>query len=234
MMNPRCSPRDWTRGHLRGCFKSRDEPVTIVIASDLGVTAISAGVAGLVALVVAVLTAVTTNRRQREQLNEARRSQKREVKARAKAQRRELRHARRLADLDDLRAILDDATLALAEAKTVTFEVEAKVKYGAMAAVARASEAQKELDGVRTKTIPIRARLEVRLGVDDEVTVAFSSADSALLSMSLHATLLSTALSGTDRKRNQETFEEHAKHLHIALKAFAEAAVKRVGTVLPT
>jgi hypothetical protein len=203
----------------------------IVVASDVGVAAVTAVAAGAFGIVVALITARTTNTRQKHQLAAERKRQRRDLKERAKAQRHELNHARELADLDDLREVLDAATLVLANAKTVKHDAGAKVRWSAGARVERAEEAQAELDGVRARAAPVLARLQVRLGTGDEITEAFHAADVALLSMGLQAALLrSVSGLGDEIKTIRATFEKHSKALDTATKRFATAAVKRVGT----
>jgi hypothetical protein len=97
--------------------------VFLLASNPAGVAGITAGAA----LFVAFVTAWTTNRRQDQQLAaEAKRQrgqlaaeadrQQRELEARRAEQKEQLDHDRELADLGDVRAVLDEATLALESA----------------------------------------------------------------------------------------------------------------------
>jgi hypothetical protein len=73
------------------------------VFASIAIGAVGIVVGGLATIGVAVITAVTTNRRQRESL----------------------RHDRELVDLADLRALLEEAAIALDRAGNVREEVEA-------------------------------------------------------------------------------------------------------------
>jgi hypothetical protein len=102
--------------------------VVAVLASNVGLAAVTAAAAGVFDIIVAPITASTTNTRQKHQLAAEHKRQRKDLKSRAKAQRHELNHARELADLDDLRGILDAATLALAGAEITKNDAGAKVR----------------------------------------------------------------------------------------------------------
>lgn len=123
----------------------------LVVASAVGVTGIT--VAG--ALVVALITAVTTNRRQREALN----------------------HDRALADLSDLRKLLDEVAITLRRAEDVfnnlALRFEEHGKELPRGPIKRFAKSGKEV-------LEVRARLGVRLGEDETVVQCLEKAVKAM------------------------------------------------------
>ena len=92
-------------------------PVPVpVLASAEAVAKITAGGTVLAAIFIAVIAAWTAGARQKRQLD-----------AEAKRQKRQLAHQRQLADVDDLRRVLDGAALVLGQAAQVHREVGALV-----------------------------------------------------------------------------------------------------------
>jgi hypothetical protein len=174
----------------------------VVLASAEGVAWISVGGA----IVVAGITAVTTNRRQRESLA----------------------HDRELAELDDLRRLLDQASLALHMAGNLREDMESSLRAGLLIPDEEISAAVQRGDAL----FELNARINVRLGTEHPIAIGFEEA-----SDSFYLTWTATRSGkGASREGILELADE-VRDLGIkfsgGLTAFELAAVERVGTVNP-
>lgn len=173
-----------------------------VIATAEVVTAFTV----VAAIVVAVITAVTTNRRQREAL----------------------RHDRELADLADLRALLDEAAVAMRRSRD---KFDNLVKRFEELGKDLSDVSREELAEAGRTMLALDARLIVRLGEEGPVTLPFETACTEMLD-TWHG-VVDVELEGAseeeiadkvaERKRSKAAFDE-------AWEAFVKAAVARVGT----
>jgi hypothetical protein len=127
----------------------------VIVLASIEVGAVGIVVGGLATVGVAVITAVTTNRRQRESL----------------------RHDRALVDLADLRTLLDEAAIALDRAGSLREDVEAAF---ALSGFAMSDEKKLALGEQFSVLAELNARLSLRLGVEDLVSVHFEEANDAL------------------------------------------------------
>jgi hypothetical protein len=140
----------------------------------------------------------------------------------------QLRHDRELADLADLRALLDKAATALHRADYARADVRQgvtmhgrKIKEDRPEAVPTLNECGQELDAMA-------ARLAIRLGADDDVAKAFRDADEALLAISRELAWLEDETPESWKRARErivatsDAFEEHVKQFH-------RAAVTRAG-----
>jgi hypothetical protein len=156
--------------------------------------------------VVAVITAMTTNRRQREAL----------------------RHGRELADLDDLRALLDEAAVAMRRSRD---KFDNLVKRFEEHGKDMPEAPREELAEAGRTMLALDARLIVRLGEKGPVTLPFETACDEMLDTwhgVSHIELEGisaeeVADTVADIKQSKEAFDE-------AWEAFAVAAVARAGT----
>jgi hypothetical protein len=174
----------------------------LVIATAEAVTAVTVGGA----IVVALITAMTTNRRQREAL----------------------RHGRELADLDDLRALLDEAAVAMRRSRD---KFDNLVKRFEEHGKDLPDAPREELAEAGRTMLALDARLIVRLGEEGPVTRPFEAACAEMLDtwhevvdMELEeASEEKVADKIAEVKRSKVAFDE-------AWEAFAVAAVARAGT----
>jgi len=174
----------------------------LVLASTDGVAAITVGGA----LVVAVITAVTTNRRQREAL----------------------KHDRELADLADLRKLLDEAAVVINYAGDALDELLVRFIEGGAALSQNAREKVAQL-GRDLDTL--NARLRVRVGNDAALTTSFQ-----VCVDDVHAGWRTTR-----RLEDAENLVERREELQAITQAlrksageFINRAVERAGTAEPS
>jgi hypothetical protein len=217
-----------------------------ILADAEGVAFVTGGATVIAALVLGGLAAWTADHRLKQQiadsgtrqereLAQAGDRQKKELDAEAERQTATLTHARELADLADLRSVLDDATLAIHNA------TEARIKattwlHGRPGAtdeelVERSESAEQVLDEARALVGPVLARLEVRLGSDDPITQLFDSIDSRLLDMATSALLLRRT-SGEEGEAQRVEFDREVSEFDKAARAFPDAVVERVGAAV--
>jgi hypothetical protein len=219
----------------------------VVLATAEAVAATGATI--IAALIVALITAKTTNSRQERQLRAEADRQERQLRAEAERQQRELHerageqarqlaHDRELADLDDLRGLLDEATLVLDRAAAVC--TKATAGFGALARHTgeerhkRSNRIEEMLDDARHQMDPPLARLQVRVGSDDDIVESFNRASVALLKMATKVLLHRAEDDADERGRLEKSFKEEASEFRTASRSFRLAAVKRAGTVIGT
>jgi hypothetical protein len=175
----------------------------VLVLASLEIGAVGIVVGGLATVSVAVITAVTTNRRQRESL----------------------RHARELVDLADLRVLLDEAAIALERAGHVREDVEAAF---ALVGFAIPDEKRQALGEQFSNLGELNARLNLRLGVEDLVSVHFEEANDALYFI-LEA-LDPDQASPQAVERSREKILEYGAKSAGHTGAFFTAAVQLAGT----
>jgi hypothetical protein len=195
-------------------------------------------------ILVALLTAWFTKQRQRADLAAERERQEKALEAENARHRqtisadfgrldKQLAHDRRLADLADLRGVLDEAAIALDRAAQAHRPVGARVladplNYEGL------RESQREIQEVRETCDALLARLRIRLGQDDPVTKGFAQPTEAL-----HTLEASTIFVGNapDEDRKQWIREEHFgpadRRFREGIDAFLDVAVRRAGTTTP-
>lgn len=177
----------------------------MLVLASLEVGAVGIVVGGLATVGVAVITAVTTNRRQRESL----------------------RHARELVDLADLRGLLDEAAIALDRAGHVREDVEAAF---ALVGFAIPDEKRQALSVQYSKLVELNARLNLRLGVEDLVSVHFEEANDALYFI-MEALNPEGEVSPQAVELSREKILEYGTKSAAHTGAFFTAAVELAGTV---
>jgi hypothetical protein len=227
----------------------------LVLASAEGVALIT-GISTIVgAAILAGVAAVTTNRRLTKQIAAERERQERDLRAAVERQREELHartdgqeqqlnHARELADLADLRALLDEAAVALDHARKARGSADANllgvaeaISSGALTGTPARSaqvldpmveEAADTLEEAGQPLVTLIARLQVRLGTAHPITTAFRRASAALHDQW-------RALAVEYPKRGLEAIEEDARHagqeFGLFNQDFLDAAVELAGTV---
>jgi hypothetical protein len=210
----------------------------IALTTAEWVALIGAGATIAAAAILAGVAAVTTNGRLTKQITAAGERQERELTADAERQQRELNataqglraqldHARELADLADLRKLLDKAAAALNEAVDVSHRLHiASGEHGSSLAPDAGDEAA--LYGRRLVTL--HARLQVRLGKADPVTARFEEGCKAMWESWRHASPNPEELASELIERRKQ-MKDAWKALNTSLDAFLAAAVVRAGTV---
>jgi hypothetical protein len=167
-----------------------------VLASAEGVAGITVGGA----IVVALITAFTTNRRQREALT----------------------HDRELADVADLRALLDETAIVLEDA--VVAEPTLLDRH-------QRDEWSGRIARDREQLWRLHARIMVRLGLDHALAKKLKS---AILALTRMANLIPPSTDARD-SAEAERIEAIVKEGGVFVEhgdAFIEAAAARVGTVV--
>lgn len=171
------------------------------------------------ALAVAVIAAWTASSRQRQQL-----------RAEGERQQRQLVHDRQLADLDDLRRVLDDAALALDRASQAHRPVGARVLTDPIDHEGLA-ESHQEIGTARETCDALLARLRVRLGQNDPVSKAFAQATDALHKIEASTIFVSNAPDAEKREWvRREHFSQADRKFREGIDAFLDAAAQRAGT----
>lgn len=170
----------------------------LVLASAEAVAGIT--VAG--ALVVAVITAVTTNRRQREAL----------------------KHDRELADLADLRKLLDEAAVVMNDAGDALDELLVRfMEHGA----ALPQDIREKVAQFGRDLDTLNARIRVRVGNDVPLTTSFQACVDAVHAGWRATRRLEDAESLVERREELQTI---TLTFRMSAGAFVEAAVERAGT----
>jgi hypothetical protein len=190
-----------------------------ILASAQAVAGITAGGTILAAVVIAVIAAWTAGTRQKRQLN-----------AQGERQGEQLAHARELADLDDLRRVLDDAALALDRAAQTHRPVGALVLTDPIHREDLA-ESLEEIRVARQTCDALLARLRVRLGRDDPVTKAFAQPAQAL--HKIESSAIGVYNNPSDAKWLavfREGFTPADRKFREGIDPFLDAAVQRAGT----
>jgi hypothetical protein len=227
----------------------------LVVASAENVAYITGGATVVAALVLGGLAAWTADARLAKQIADSGRRQERELAAdadrqqreldaRTKDQKRQLDNARQLADLADLRILLDEAAIALDHGRKARANAEGHllgigdaIKKGALTGTPMRpagvldpmiQEAADKLEEAGQPLVTLMARLEIRLGSSNEVTAAFGRASTALHDQW-------NALAVEYPKRGFDAIEEDARHagqeFGVFKQDFLVAAVKLAGTV---
>ena len=177
----------------------------MLVFAAIEVGAVGIVVGGLATIGVAVITAVTTNRRQRESL----------------------RHDRELVDLADLRALLEEAAIALDRAGNVREQVEASFASRGFAMPDEKKQALDEQFGILAE---LNARLSLRLGVEDAIAVHFEQANDALY-LIVECLYPKEWDSAAAVERSREKILEHGARSAGHSSAFMTVAVERAGLV---
>ena len=142
-----------------------------------------------------------------------------------------------MADLDDLRKLLDEASVALNQAEVTRDAVEEGVEMTTeLPAPAKKRAVGKTWEPLKATLPPmvnLTARLRVRLGPNDPITVSFDKAR-----MSIEAILEATALytfqtpGGRGQEHTIAKYNAADAEFRASSMAFVAAAVKRAGTLI--
>jgi hypothetical protein len=208
-----------------------------VLASAEGVAGITAAATLTATLVLAGITALTTNSRLTKQINAEADRQERALAADSERQAAALAHDRELADIADLRAVLDEATLVMGkviEALLIASrEIDAAADRGELLASRRerSAEAGRVVDAARVPVPTLLARLVVRLGPTVPITESLSRADQAMKDMISATRLVASACTDEDCERHRASYHEAERRFGFSAGAFLLAGVARAGVV---
>jgi hypothetical protein len=179
------------------------------------------------AIVVALIAAGTAHRRLERQLTEESERHRKSLTAEGERQDARLAHERRLADLADLRALLDEAAVALHRADYARADMKVAVmQYGRELDV-HAPNAREILHERGRALDALAARLAIRLAFNDRVVREFEGANEALLTMVRRAGYLAEIGHYRPDEVRQEimaasdAFEESMRRFHRAAVASA-------------
>lgn len=195
-----------------------------IVASAEAVAGITAGATLLGALGIAFVTIRTT----RERLVAERERQLRDLAAESERHVTALAHGRALADLDDLRRLLDEATLGLERASRLREMLENSWQPSGHTVP---EEIAVTVDEQVDELFALNARLMVRLGTEDPIASEFEEAsDSFFLTRGAF-------LVGADTQHTPAEMHEDIRDLGMkfsaAVSGFLHAALARAGTVPP-
>lgn len=195
------------------------------------------------ALVVALITVVSTDRRQERAiaaeharqaltLKGERERQDRALKAEGRRQAAALRSARELADLADLRVLLDEAAIALHRASYAYGNVRvAFLQHGVK--IRETPEPIAELNQSGEQMDVLAARLAVRLGREQAAAAAFEAANDELLELSRALGHIFGDETADARRDLWTEIQAAGKDFPDCRERFEEAAMKLAGTRLP-
>lgn len=204
--------------------------LVVAFASTEGVAGITAVATIVAALIIAVITARTTNSRQERQIAAEAERQQRELDARTDGQQRQLAHARELADLADLRKLLDEFAVTLDRGRAARDEMLLLAQTARHIRPTLEQQAKETADAAKEPgqdLLALTVRLRVRLGSDDPITAAAYEAVDALHAMWQQVELLPsqkdfsavhTIISSADSDFTRSSTE------------FIEASVERAGS----
>jgi uncharacterized membrane protein len=199
----------------------------LILASAENVAYITGGATVIAALILGAFGALAAERRLTKQINDAADRQKRELDADARQQRADLEHDRELADLADLRKLLDEAAVAVNKARNARDElIVAFSEHGT-----KLSKDDKDKLALAGQAIDaLNMRILVRLGVRDPISEQFAGISAALLATWREVSYMSD--------EPGEMIAEKHRAIRAAKKPFDESmamflveAVKRAGTV---
>jgi hypothetical protein len=144
-------------------------------------------------------------------------------------QTRGFRHEREIADLADVRSVIDDATVALHEADFVAYEAKEELTTGA-SAEPDVSVLEARLRAMAEALSNPHERLAVRLGIEHPVTEAFNSARAAMWNLwrAVHAIRADFVRGQLDDKLLAEY-----NSLSDSREDFIRLAVRTTGARLP-
>jgi hypothetical protein len=204
----------------------------MVIASAEAVAAIAAAATLLAAAGLTYMTLHTTKLR----LTHERERQKAELAAEAGRQADALDHERELADLHDLRNLLDQAAAALDRADgarraagvLISFAGDEDIGGDAAEMTAR----HDQLKAAIPELVTLSARLRVRLGPDDPLTASFTKAQGALDVIRLGLWIMRRSEGGDRAKKVKAKAKEESAAFTDAMEAFFNGAVERAGTAI--
>jgi hypothetical protein len=213
------------------------------IATAEGVAFIGGAATIIAAVILGGWAAWGAERRLKVQIKDAGDRLRLELAGEAERQAATLAHDRELADLADLRKLLDEATVALDSARDVRTEARATIRgaiefESQVTALAvrkqevvaqMVSDTASKLEEVGRPLVTLAARLQVRLGPEDPITTNFTTAATAL-----NETWRSLTL-GYDPEIGLAPLKEQVEHsgeeFTWSMQRFVLAAVKRAGTV---
>ncbi|QEC49436.1 hypothetical protein FSW04_18910 [Baekduia soli] len=206
----------------------------VLLAAAAGAGAVLTDHAGsllpfFAALLVAGMAWISADRRQGRQITAQREALTAQLEAERERHAAGLAHARELADVDDLRDLLDEAAVALHVAKYAASaarqkhtQLGASVGLKAARLIRQAWEAGRDLDAMA-------ARLAVRLGPGDRLALTFAEANRWLLVF-----MRSIEMSGLDDELNRgwsrvQSLNEAFKGFDGYVRDFESVAAARVG-----
>jgi hypothetical protein len=198
--------------------------VVLLASTAEGVAAITAGASLIAASALAAVTVYTTNRRIGGEHDRLRS----ELAAEAERQATALAHARELADLDDLRVLLDEVAVAIDQA------LVAQERAGATVRLAHRNKKDKRIADARTLIedvapafVALTARLRVRLGGSDPITISVAEAGRSLAEMQAIAVWVKYGRYGPET--TLDLSKAAYERLTQAAQTFYQAAVERAG-----
>lgn len=198
----------------------------MVLSSAAGVAGITASATLLAAVGFGYITVHTTRLR---------------LDAEAQRQATSLAHERELADIADLRRLLDEAAQVINRMSSAQGAIDYCFMFSEEALKEQADEAvESALAQTREALEPVSslyARLTVRLGPEDSLTTAFAGAADSLVTGRELASRLEMGLSKRRKTGDEPAEDDNAvaaarEGFYSSSRAFVHAAVDRAGTVL--
>jgi hypothetical protein len=211
----------------------------LILASAENVAFITGAATVIAALILGAFAAWAAERRLTKQMGDAGDRQKRELADAGNRQKRELRadrrrqqatltHDRELADLADLRTLLDEAAVALNDADEARIGLELGLtQHGRKVpceTLTMAREAGRAL-------YALRERLFVRLGKKHAIALHFHEATAALQATWAAVSSLHEDSDAHEVQESRNIVRSKRESFQRACEGFIEAAVERAGTV---
>jgi hypothetical protein len=181
------------------------------------------------ALLAVVITAVTTNRRQDRQIAAAASQQQRGLTEERERLVLQLKHVRAMADLADLRALLDEAAVALHEADYARADVRQGFGFHAHELDDWVPKAIDRLDTPGRAIDAMAARLAVMLAASERVLVAFRAGDQAMLDLRRRIKLIGRVPDERRLDADWQAIETASAEFEQQVVEFYAAAVERAG-----
>jgi hypothetical protein len=204
----------------------------LILASDAaGVAGITAGATVIAALIIALITAKTTSSRQERQLVAEAQRQREELQARTDGQKRQLDHARELADLADLRKLLDEFAVAIDRGRAAREEMVLLAQTARHVRATLDQQVKETADPAKDagqELLALTMRLRVRLGESNRITSAADEVNDAMHAMWQQVELLAFT---EDFSASLAVIGAASHDFARSSTAFMQAAVDRAGTV---
>jgi hypothetical protein len=203
----------------------------LALATAEAVAFIGAGATILAAIILGGWAAWAADRRQARQIADSGQRQARELAAEGERQRATLAHDRELADLHDLRALLDEAAVAVQRGKGARETAEGAVLAARLGKRESIEDGVSGLEGASVEIYSFQARLKVRLGGIDDTVEALGEAAGHLRTMGADIAL--AAVTKNVGEATEAKAQEEGTAFTVASVRFFEAARHRAGASVP-
>jgi hypothetical protein len=220
-----------------GLFPRAEVGATVCIAAGAAAGASQVDATGPIlvfadAIIVAIVTWFSTDRRQARELRADARKQERALAAEGKRQAAALAHARELADLSDMRKLLDEASVTLHRAAYATGVFRVRFLHHGLNVSEKAPTAVQDLYEIGKELDTLTACLAVRLGRDHDVAREFAAADAEMLALYQTVIAIIGLVPPEDRQEMREAVDKAGRDFAEHRSSFEAAAITFAGSRL--